>query len=50
MRSIWNGAISFGLVSIPVKLVNATESHAVSFRQVHTEDNGSLGETGCATR
>ncbi|NEB94579.1 Ku protein [Streptomyces bauhiniae] len=42
MRSIWNGAISFGLVSIPVKLVNATESHAVSFRQVHTEDNGRI--------
>ncbi|MGW5331589.1 non-homologous end joining protein Ku [Streptomyces bauhiniae] len=42
MRSIWNGAISFGLVSIPIKLVNATESHAVSFRQVHTEDNGRI--------
>ncbi|MGW4491332.1 non-homologous end joining protein Ku [Streptomyces sp. NPDC004376] len=42
MRSIWNGAISFGLVSIPIKVVNATESHAVSFRQVHTEDNGRI--------
>ncbi|MFI0884950.1 non-homologous end joining protein Ku [Streptomyces eurythermus] len=42
MRSIWNGAISFGLVSIPIKLVNATESHAISFRQVHTEDNGRI--------
>ncbi|MFG2884868.1 Ku protein [Streptomyces sp. NPDC048297] len=42
MRSIWNGAISFGLVSIPIKLVNATESHAVSFRQIHTEDNGRI--------
>ncbi|MFD3334413.1 Ku protein [Streptomyces sp. NPDC058700] len=40
MRSIWNGAISFGLVSIPIKLVNATESHSVSFRQIHTEDGG----------
>lgn len=40
MRSIWNGAISFGLVSIPVKLVNATENHSVSFRQIHTEDGG----------
>ncbi|MGW6414768.1 non-homologous end joining protein Ku [Streptomyces sp. NPDC055055] len=40
MRSIWNGAISFGLVSIPIKLVNATESRSVSFRQVHTEDGG----------
>ncbi|MFG2683634.1 Ku protein [Streptomyces sp. NPDC048392] len=42
MRSIWNGAISFGLVSIPIKLVNATENHAVSFRQIHTEDGGRI--------
>ncbi|WP_330337819.1 non-homologous end joining protein Ku [Streptomyces sp. NBC_00557] len=42
MRSIWNGAISFGLVSIPIKLVNATESHSISFRQIHTEDNGRI--------
>ncbi|MFE4309413.1 Ku protein [Streptomyces sp. NPDC056891] len=40
MRSIWNGAISFGLVSIPIKLVNATESRSVSFRQIHIEDGG----------
>ncbi|OWA16264.1 Ku protein [Streptomyces sp. CS227] len=42
MQSIWNGAISFGLVSIPVKLANATVSHAVSFRQIHTEDGGRI--------
>ncbi|GGM10712.1 non-homologous end joining protein Ku [Streptomyces fumigatiscleroticus] len=42
MRSIWNGAISFGLVSIPIKLVNATESHSVSFRQIHAEDGGRI--------
>ncbi|MGN5634634.1 non-homologous end joining protein Ku [Streptomyces sp. AC154] len=40
MRSIWNGAISFGLVSIPVKLINATENHSVSFRQIHLTDGG----------
>ncbi|WP_328300804.1 Ku protein [Streptomyces sp. NBC_00435] len=40
MRSIWNGAISFGLVSIPIKLVNATESHSISFRQIHMSDGG----------
>ncbi|MEV2250102.1 Ku protein [Streptomyces sp. NPDC050147] len=40
MRSIWNGAISFGLVSIPIKLMSATENHSVSFRQIHTEDGG----------
>ncbi len=42
MRSIWNGAISFGLVSIPVKLLNATENHSVSFRQIHTADGGRI--------
>jgi DNA end-binding protein Ku len=42
VRSIWNGAISFGLVSIPVKLVNATENHSVSFRQIHTADGGRI--------
>jgi DNA end-binding protein Ku len=42
VRSIWNGAISFGLVSIPIKVVNATESHAISFRQIHTEDGGRI--------
>src|SRR5690606_2122728 len=42
VRSIWNGAVSFGLVSIPIKLVNATESHTTSFRQIHTEDGGRI--------
>ncbi|MEV8531010.1 Ku protein [Streptomyces sp. NPDC051211] len=42
MRSIWNGAISFGLVSIPIKLVNATENHSISFRQIHLEDGGRI--------
>lgn len=42
MRSIWNGAISFGLVSIPIKLVNATENHSISFRQVHLADGGRI--------
>ncbi|MFF4257352.1 Ku protein [Streptomyces sp. NPDC001663] len=42
VRSIWNGAISFGLVSIPIKLVNATETHSISFRQIHTEDGGRI--------
>ena len=37
-RAIWRGAISFGMVSIPVKLYTATESHDVSFRQLAEED------------
>ncbi len=42
MRSIWKGAISFGLVSIPVKLYSATEERDISFRQVHREDGGRI--------
>lgn len=34
-RSIWKGAISFGLVSIPVKLYTATDSKDIAFRQIH---------------
>ncbi|MSP22881.1 MAG: Ku protein [Dehalococcoidia bacterium] len=37
-RSIWKGAISFGLVSIPVKLYAATESKDISFRQIHDDE------------
>lgn len=36
-RSIWNGVISFGMVSIPVKLYTATESKDVSFNLLHKE-------------
>jgi DNA end-binding protein Ku len=42
MRSIWKGAISFGLVTIPVKLYSATEERDVSFHQVHREDGGRI--------
>ena len=40
MRAIWKGAVSFGLVSVPVKLYAATENHDISFRQVHAKDGG----------
>jgi DNA end-binding protein Ku len=42
MRAIWKGAVSFGLVNVPVKLYAATESHDVSFRQVHVKDGGRI--------
>ncbi|WP_028472612.1 Ku protein [Nocardioides alkalitolerans] len=42
MRAIWKGAVSFGLVNVPVKLYAATESHDVSFRQVHAKDGGRI--------
>jgi len=42
MRSMWKGAISFGLVMIPVRLYAATEQRDVTFRQVHREDGGRI--------
>ncbi|MFD4547321.1 Ku protein [Streptomyces sp. NPDC058466] len=39
-RTIWSGAISFGLVTVPIHVVSATEDHSVRFHQVHLEDMG----------
>jgi DNA end-binding protein Ku len=41
-QSVWKGAISFGLVSIPVRLFSATEEKDISFRQVHRDDGGRI--------
>jgi len=41
-RSIWKGAVSFGLVSIAVKLYSATEEKDIRFHQVHREDAGRI--------
>lgn len=41
-RAIWRGTISFGMVSIPVKLYTATDSQDVSFRQLHAADNAPI--------
>jgi Ku protein len=42
MRSIWKGAVSFGLVSIDVKLYSATEDKDIRFNQVHAADGGRI--------
>jgi DNA end-binding protein Ku len=39
-RTIWSGAISFGLVTVPIHVVSATEDHSIHFHQVHLEDMG----------
>ncbi|MFJ9680659.1 Ku protein [Streptomyces sp. NPDC101194] len=39
-RPLWTGAISFGLVTIPIKVVSATEDRSVRFHQVHLKDMG----------
>jgi DNA end-binding protein Ku len=42
MRSIWKGAITFGLVNVPVKLYSATEDHDLPLHQVHDADGGRI--------
>ncbi|WP_231158574.1 Ku protein [Streptomyces sp. CNZ748] len=39
-RTIWSGAISFGLGTVPINVVSATEDHSVRFHQYHLEDMG----------
>ncbi|WP_345625262.1 non-homologous end joining protein Ku [Rugosimonospora acidiphila] len=42
MRAIWKGAVSFGLVSIAVRLYSATEEKDIRFHQVHRTDGGRI--------
>jgi DNA end-binding protein Ku len=42
MRAIWKGAVSFGLVSIGVKLYSATQEKDIRFHQVHRADGGRI--------
>lgn len=42
MQAIWKGAVSFGMVTIPVKVYAATQEKDISFRQVHAEDGGRI--------
>jgi DNA end-binding protein Ku len=49
-RSMWKGAIQFGLVTIPVKLYLATESRGVSFNMLHADCHGRIQmKTYCPT-
>ncbi len=42
MQAIWKGSVSFGLVTIPVKVYAATQERDIAFRQVHAEDGGRI--------
>jgi DNA end-binding protein Ku len=42
MRAMWSGAVSFGLVSVPIKLYSATTNHDIRFHQVHGADGGRI--------
>ena len=41
-RAIWRGTVSFGMVSIPVKLFTATDGQDISFKQLHVTDNSPI--------
>jgi DNA end-binding protein Ku len=41
-KSIWNGTITFGMVSVPIKLYSATESKTVHFQEVHVRDGAKV--------
>lgn len=42
MRAVWTGAITFGLVNVPVKAYSAVEDHDIRFHQVHDADGGRI--------
>ena len=42
-RSIWRGTISFGLVSVPVRMFTATESKELRFHFLHKDDLAPIG-------
>jgi DNA end-binding protein Ku len=37
-RSIWNGAVSFGAVNVPIKVFGAIQDKSIHFRELHAKD------------
>jgi DNA end-binding protein Ku len=42
MRTLWKGAITFGLITIPVKLYSAVQEKGLKFHMLHGEDGGRI--------
>jgi DNA end-binding protein Ku len=42
-RAIWTGAISFGLVNVPVRVYSAVHEHKANFHLIHVKDDGAIG-------
>jgi DNA end-binding protein Ku len=42
-RAIWSGAISFGLVNVPVRMYSAVSEHNLHFNYVHVKDGSRIG-------
>ncbi|MBA2528914.1 MAG: Ku protein [Euzebyales bacterium] len=43
MRTLWKGSLSFGLVTIPVRMYPATDEKSVSFNQLRASDHSRIG-------
>jgi DNA end-binding protein Ku len=42
-RAIWSGAISFGLVNVPVRMYSAVSEHSLRFNYIHVKDGSRIG-------
>jgi DNA end-binding protein Ku len=42
-RALWSGAISFGLVNVPVRMYSAVQAHDLHFHYVHEKDDSRIG-------
>lgn len=42
-RSIWNGAVAFGAVNVPIKVYGAIEDRSIRFRELHVRDGSEVG-------
>jgi DNA end-binding protein Ku len=42
MRTIWKGALSFGLVHIPIRMYSASKGNELKFKMLHKKDNGEI--------
>ena len=42
-RAIWSGAITFGLVNVPVRLYSAVSEHKLHFNFIHEKDDSPIG-------
>ena len=41
-RSIWNGAVAFGAVTVPIKVFGALEDRSIRFRELHAKDGSEV--------
>lgn len=50
MRAIWNGAIGFGLVQIPMKLYSALKKHGPLLHEIHATDHARIRHVRVCSR